>query len=54
MKRVAVDSLKSGMIVARAIFNDDDRILLHSGIVLTNVYIKRLRELGIDYIYIQE
>ncbi len=53
MKRVAVDNLKSDMIVARAIFNDDGRILLHSGVVLTNVYIKRLKKLGIDYIYVR-
>jgi len=53
MKRVAVENLKSGMVVARAIFNGDGRVLLHSGVVLSNNYIKRLEELGIDSIYIR-
>ena len=39
MRRITVRKLKPGMVVARAIFSDG-RILLHSGIVLSNSYIK--------------
>lgn len=54
MRRINVRSLKSGMVVARAIFSSDGRILLHSGIVLSDSYIKRLEELGIDAIYVKD
>lgn len=54
MRRIIVQKLKSGMVVARAIFSSDGRILLHSGVILSNSYIKRLGELEIDSIYIRD
>lgn len=54
MRRINVKNLKSGMVVARAIFSSDGRILLHSGIILSDSYIKRLEELGIDSIYVKD
>ena len=54
MRRINVKNLKSGMVVARAIFSSDGRILLHSGIMLSDSYIKRLEELGIDSIYVKD
>lgn len=54
MRRISVQNLKPGMVVARAIFSSDGRILLHSGIILSNRYIKRLGDLEIDSIYIRD
>jgi HD-GYP domain-containing protein (c-di-GMP phosphodiesterase class II) len=54
MRRIAVQKLNPGMVVARAIFSSDGRILLHSGIVLSNSYIKRLCELEIESVYIRD
>ncbi len=54
MRQVTVHNLKSGMVVARAVFSSDGRILLHSGITLNNIYIKRLAELEINSIYIRD
>lgn len=54
MRRISLQNLKPGMVVARAIFGSDGRILLHSGVILSNSYIQRLGELEIDSIYIRD
>ncbi|MDD2373252.1 MAG: HD-GYP domain-containing protein [Syntrophomonadaceae bacterium] len=54
MNRITVQNLKPGMVVARAIFSSDGRILLHSGIILSNRYIKRLTEFEINSVYIRD
>jgi HD-GYP domain-containing protein (c-di-GMP phosphodiesterase class II) len=54
VRRITVQNLKSGMVVARAIFSSDGRILLHSGIILSNSYIKRLSEFEINSVYIRD
>lgn len=42
------------MVVARAIFDSEGRILLHSGIALNENYIMRLASIGIASVYIQD
>lgn len=42
------------MVVARAIFDSEGRILLHSGIALNENYIIRLASIGIASVYIQD
>ncbi len=54
MKRMPVKDLQPGMVVARAIFTSDGRILLHSGIVLTAGYIGRLGQIGVNSVYIRD
>lgn len=54
MKRIFVKDLQPGMVVARAIFTSDGRILLHSGMILTDSYISRLDQLGISSVYIRD
>jgi HD-GYP domain-containing protein (c-di-GMP phosphodiesterase class II) len=54
LRRTAVKNLKNGMELARTIMSQDGRILLHSGIVLNETYIKRLIELGISSVYIKD
>lgn len=54
MRRIRVDELKSGMVVARTITDGDGRILLRSGIQLNENYIKRLSEFGLNSVYIRD
>lgn len=54
MRRLSVQQLKEGMVVARTIYDGDARVLLHAGIILDDLYIKRLQELGIISIYVND
>ncbi|VBB07430.1 Hypothetical protein LUCI_2679 [Lucifera butyrica] len=53
MQRISIDALIPGMVTARDIFSAEGRILLGRGVLLTQRYIQRLRELGIYSVYIQ-
>lgn len=52
MRRLPLDSLRPGMIVARAILSAEGKVLLNKGVVLKPYYIERLRELGIPAVYV--
>lgn len=54
MRRVSVDGLKAGMVVARAIYGADGSILLNKDMVLKPSYIVRLQELGVPSVYIYD
>ncbi len=54
MRAIEVESLKEGMRLARTIFDDSGRTLLNSGTKLTERYIKRLIDLGIPFIYVED
>ncbi|HOV42638.1 MAG TPA: HD-GYP domain-containing protein [Syntrophothermus lipocalidus] len=54
MRRVAVELLEPGMIVARSIFDSEGNCLLGAGVTLTDYYIQRLKELGIVSIYVED
>ncbi|OIQ59145.1 Cyclic di-GMP phosphodiesterase [Moorella thermoacetica] len=52
MRKMPVEALKPGMVVARAIYSAEGRVLLNKGVTLKPSYLVRLRELGIPAIYI--
>lgn len=54
MRRIPVDRLKVGMIVAQAIYGADGNILLNKDMVLKASYIVRLKELGVPAVYIHD
>lgn len=54
MRRVFVDNLKGTEILAKPIYTKNDMILLSQGIRLKKSYVGKLKELGIDYIYIED
>jgi len=54
MRRVSLKYLRPGMIIARPVYSGDGRLLLASGLSLTENYIKRLAELGIGSLYIED
>ncbi len=54
MRRIRITELNSGMIVARTITDSEGRVLLRSGVELNENYIVRLRELGLNSVYIRD
>lgn len=54
MRKILVEKLKEGMILARTLHSYDGNILLNSGIILKNSYINKLRELGIRELYVED
>ncbi|HPZ39396.1 MAG: HD-GYP domain-containing protein [Atribacterota bacterium] len=51
---IPVDELKPGMKVGYPILREDGSILLNQGVALTPGYIKRLRELGFNSIFVED
>ena len=54
MRIMAIENVKSGMVVGKTVFGALHQNLLNTGTVLTNKYIKRLVDLGIVSLYIQD
>ncbi len=54
MRRVYVDNLKGTEILAKPIYTKSDTILLSKGVNVKLSYIDKLKDLGIDYLYIED
>lgn len=54
MRLLKTQSLTSGMKLGKTIFNERGIVLLSSGVMLTNNMIKRLIELDIPFVYIED
>ncbi|MBM7647262.1 HD-GYP domain-containing protein (c-di-GMP phosphodiesterase class II) [Bacillus ectoiniformans] len=54
MRLLAVASLEEDVKLAKPVYNDNGQILISSGIPLTNLMIKRLNQLGISFVYIED
>jgi len=54
MRRVSIYELDPGMIVARAIFDSEERVLLHAGVELNEKYIHGLQKAGVMSVYIRD
>jgi len=54
MRQVSVSRLKEGDIIGRSIYSGKGQILLGRGIKLSHLYINRLQELGISFVYIED
>ncbi len=54
MRKVSINFLKPGMIVARSVYDSGGRLLLAAGITLTENFIKRLSEMGIGSLYVED
>ncbi|KGX86690.1 HD-GYP domain-containing protein [Pontibacillus litoralis] len=54
MRLKSTFSLRPGDELAKRIYNENDQILVQSGIALTQRMINRLQELGIPYVYIED
>lgn len=54
MRKVNLDSLQIGAKLARTIFNSDGGVLLSKGIELRECYVMKLRQYGINEIYLED
>lgn len=54
MRRVGLGFLQGDELLARAIFDEEGRVLLREGVVLKRAFIKKLQDLGIRYVYIND
>ncbi|MGB9793228.1 MAG: HD-GYP domain-containing protein [Thermacetogeniaceae bacterium] len=54
MRRVSMKYLEPGMVVARSVYDSSGRLLLAKGVALTENFIKRLSEMGIGSLYVED
>lgn len=54
MRKILVDKLKEGMVLARSLHGYDGNILLNAGIILKSSYISKLKDLNIREIYVED
>lgn len=54
MRIISVDSVKGHELLAKDIVNDSNSILIPAGTVVKKEYVNRLKELNIEYIYIED
>ncbi|WP_336045602.1 HD-GYP domain-containing protein [Solibacillus ferritrahens] len=54
MRLISINVLKEGMVVGRTIWNEAGHPLLHKDVIVTNRIIERLRQLNIQYLYIDD
>ncbi|MFZ5942570.1 MAG: HD-GYP domain-containing protein [Bacillota bacterium] len=54
MRGIDVENLKEGQKLAKPIYDASGRILLHKGTIIKSNYIKRLEELEIPFVYIED
>jgi HD-GYP domain-containing protein (c-di-GMP phosphodiesterase class II) len=54
MRIISLDAVKGDELLAKDIFTANDSLLLPAGTMIKKEYIKRLKELRIDYIYVED
>lgn len=54
MRRILLDNISSGMRLAKPLYSADGLVLLNAGSELNDRYIRRLKDLDLTYIYIED
>ncbi|MGM9966037.1 HD-GYP domain-containing protein [Rummeliibacillus sp. POC4] len=54
MRLISTEVLQTGMVIGRTIWNEIGRPLLQKGVKVSDLIIKRLQELNIQYVYIDD
>ncbi|HHU72929.1 MAG TPA: HD domain-containing protein [Clostridiales bacterium] len=54
MRIISLDSIKGDELLAKDIINENDTILVSAGTVIRKEYVNRLKELEIEYIYVED
>lgn len=54
MRIISLDAVKGDELLARDIFTTNDSLLLPAGTMIKKDYVRRLKELNIDYIYVED
>jgi len=54
MKKLHISLVKPGDVIAKPIYQENGNVLLGVGMSLTQRYIERLRNMGIDYLFVED
>jgi HD-GYP domain-containing protein (c-di-GMP phosphodiesterase class II) len=54
MRIISLDSVKGNEMLAKDIINNNDSVLMTTGTIVKKEYIQRLKELDIEYIYVED
>ncbi|MGH4052432.1 MAG: HD-GYP domain-containing protein [Clostridium sp.] len=54
MRLEFINKIKVGEVLGRNIFTNSGSILLRTGVILNELYIKKLKELGVFYVYVED
>ncbi|MTI81430.1 MAG: HD-GYP domain-containing protein [Firmicutes bacterium] len=54
MRKLRMDQIKPGMKLARSVYSSSRQVLLNSGVILNERYIKKLKELSVPALYIHD
>ncbi|MGB4661834.1 MAG: HD domain-containing phosphohydrolase [Mobilitalea sp.] len=54
MRIISLDSVKGNELLAKDIINANDSVLMIAGTIVRKEYVKRLKELNIEYIYVED
>lgn len=54
MRSIAIDDIKDGQIIAKNVYDKDGRLLLKEGTVVRPLYVRRLEEMGLPFVYIKD
>jgi HD-GYP domain-containing protein (c-di-GMP phosphodiesterase class II) len=54
MRRILLDNIVAGMKIAKPLYSADGKILLNAGLEVKDSYVRRLRELDLSYIYVED
>ncbi|MGB9846305.1 MAG: HD-GYP domain-containing protein [Desulfotomaculales bacterium] len=54
MRKVSLGMARQGMKLGRSVYDGQGRVLLQSGVILTESYIRKLKKLGIPAVYVDD
>lgn len=54
MRRVLIEKVEEGLVLGKPIYTSDGNVLLNAGMILKESYIKRLKALNVNYIYVED
>lgn len=54
MRRIQLSNISSGMVLAKTIFDENDKVLLYAGVEIKSEYISRLIDSGISEVYVDD
>jgi len=54
MRSIAIEDIKDGQIIAKNVYDKEGRLLLKEGTVVKKLYVKRLEDMGLPFVYVKD
>lgn len=54
MRSIAIEDIKDGQIIAKNVYDKEGRLLLKEGTIVKKLYVKRLEEMGLPFVYVKD